>query len=114
MSPLKRYPASQSRVSSSTMARSRRKPRTPSSKRKFSTASSTRPVPATTPYRRPFGNRRVKTSNTLRRSAVPARRAARSIVSSYWSVKSAVEGTSTGSPRSAVFMTKMLPHFASV
>ena len=31
-------------------------------------------------------------------------RAACSIVSSYWSVKSAVDGTSTGSPRSAVFM----------
>jgi hypothetical protein len=49
MSPLKRYDASHRSVGSSTMFRSRRKPRTSASKRKFSTASSTRPVPATTP-----------------------------------------------------------------
>ena len=50
----------------------------------------------------------MKTSKTERRSAVPARNAACSMVSSYWSVKSAVDGTATGSPRSAVFMGTML------
>lgn len=76
------------------------------SKRKFSTASSTRPVPHTTPYRRPSGSRRVNTSNTERRWAAPLRSAACSIVSSYRSVNSAVEGTMTGSPRSAVLMSE--------
>ncbi|GAA4996715.1 hypothetical protein GCM10023335_06790 [Streptomyces siamensis] len=68
-------------------------------------------MPATTPYRRPSGSRRVKTSKTDRRSAVPAASAACSIVNSYWSVKSAVEGTFTGSPRSAVFMDGIVPPF---
>jgi hypothetical protein len=35
------------------------------------------------------GSRRANTSNTHRRSAVPSRSAADSIVSSYWSVNSA-------------------------
>ena len=38
--------------------------------------SSRRPVPATTPNRRPFESRRAKSSNTHRREAVPSRRAA--------------------------------------
>ena len=54
-------------------------------------ASTSRPVPATTPYRRPAGNRRAKTSNTQSRSAVPSAIAACSMVSSYWSVSSAVD-----------------------
>src|SRR3954447_432236 len=50
-----------------------------------------RRVPATTPYRRPVGSRRLKTSNTHGRSAEPSRSAALSIVNSYWSVSSAVD-----------------------
>ena len=68
-----------------------------SSKRKDSRASRARPVPATTPYRLPPESRRPKTSNTLRRSAVPERSAACSIVSSYWSVSKPVENTIQGS-----------------
>jgi len=83
------------------------------SKRKFSTASSTRPVPATTPYRRPSGSRRVNASKTERRCAAPLASAAWSIVNSYRSVNSAVDGTSTGSPSSAVLMTTMLPRISS-
>ena len=45
-------------------------------------ASITRPVPATTPYRRPSGSLRAKTSKTDRRCAAPLRSAACSIVSS--------------------------------
>ncbi len=48
-------------------------------------------MPATTPYRRPGGNRRPNISNTARRPAVPERSAPCTIVSSYWSVSRAVE-----------------------
>src|SRR5690606_28545195 len=48
-------------------------------------------LPARTPYRRPGGRRRVKTSNRQCRSAVPSASAAWSIVSSYRSVRSAVD-----------------------
>jgi hypothetical protein len=47
-----------------------------------------RPVPATTPYRRPSGSRRANSSNVVRRSAVPSRSAADSMVNSYLSVSS--------------------------
>ena len=63
-----------------------------SSNRNASTASIARPTPATTPYRRPSGSLRANSSKTLRRNAVFERNAARIIVSSYWSVSSAVLG----------------------
>ncbi|WP_223263886.1 hypothetical protein [Rhodococcus sp. MTM3W5.2] len=47
-------------------------------------------MPATTPYRRPAGSLRAKTSKLQRRCAEPSPSAAESIVSSYWSVSSAV------------------------
>ncbi|CPU65638.1 Uncharacterised protein [Mycobacteroides abscessus] len=51
-------------------------------KRNDDSASRTRPVPARTPYRRPGGRRRVKTSKRQCRPAVPSASAAWSIVSS--------------------------------
>ena len=45
-----------------------------------------RPVPATTPYRRPSGRCLVKISKTHLRLAVPSLSAASSIVYSYMSV----------------------------
>ncbi len=50
--------------------------------RNCSSASSNRPVPATTPYRRPYGRARANTSKTARRPAAPLRSAAVSMVSS--------------------------------
>ncbi len=52
------------------------------SKRNDSIASSARPTPATTPYLRPSGSRRGKSSKTDLRSAVPDWRAACTMVSS--------------------------------
>src|ERR1700744_2927487 len=59
-------------------------------KRNRSIASSRRPVPATTPYLRPCGRCLANTSKTALRSAAPLRSEACSMVSSYWSVSSAV------------------------
>src|SRR5271169_5691327 len=59
-------------------------------KRNRSIASSSRPVPATTPYLRPCGRCLAKTSKMALRSAAPLRSDACSMVSSYWSVSSAV------------------------
>src|SRR6185436_1268292 len=91
MSPPNRYAASHSIVVSSTNPRSRRKATSASPNRNSARASRMRRVPATTPYRRPVGSRRLKTSNTHGRSAEPSRSAALSIVNSYWSVSSAVD-----------------------
>src|SRR5215472_2135195 len=51
------------------MPASRRKSSSAGPNRKRSSASSSRPVPATTPYLRPCGRCRAKTSNTARRTA---------------------------------------------
>jgi hypothetical protein len=61
--------------------------------RNDSIASSSRPVPATTPYRRPVGSRRANVSNTQVRNADRSRSAEASMVNSYRSVSSAVDGT---------------------
>jgi hypothetical protein len=60
----------------------RRKSMSAASNRKSRTSSISRPVPATTPYRRPIGSRRANTSNTQRRPAVPSLSAALTMVSS--------------------------------
>ena len=52
-------------VASSTTRRSARKVSSSSVKRKSASASSARPTPATTPYRRPSGNRRPNSSKTV-------------------------------------------------
>ena len=56
-------------------------------------SSSSRPVPATTPYRRPSGSRRANSSNTHCRRCEPSRSADASMVSSYRSVNSAMDPT---------------------
>ncbi len=65
--------------------------------RNRSMASSSRPVPATTPYRRPCGRCRANTSKMARRWAAPLRSAACSMVSSYWSVSKAVPSSAAES-----------------
>ena len=80
--PLNLKCRNQSSVTRSTTPARSRCARSDWSKRNASIASSNRPVPATTPYRRPGGSRRAKTSNTHRRSAAPLRSAACSMVSS--------------------------------
>src|SRR5215218_3993392 len=92
MSPENWKPASQSSSRSSVRPCSRRAASSASPKRKCGSASSSRPVPARTPYRRPCGRRRANTSNTQSRWAVPSASAAATIVSSYRSVKSAGAG----------------------
>jgi len=62
---------------------------------KAAMASSSRPVPATTPKRRDPGSLRPKSSKTLRREAAPDASAPCSIVSSYMSVSSEVEAVDT-------------------
>ena len=62
---------------------------------KASMASSSRPVPATTPKRRDPGSLRPKSSKTLRLEAVPEANAPWSMVSSYMSVSSEVEAADT-------------------
>src|SRR5215217_8492443 len=89
MSPENRKSASQSRSRSSVRPWSRSAASSASPKRKCGSASSNRPVPASTPYRRPWGSRRAKVSNTQSRSAVPSARAAATMVSSYRSVSRA-------------------------
>src|SRR5450759_2469185 len=93
MSPRNRYVDSHSQVASSTIFAAVRCSSSLGPKRKRSSASSSRPVPATTPYRRPFGSRRACTSKIARIPAVPLRSAPSSIVSSYWSVNNARLGS---------------------
>jgi hypothetical protein len=80
MSPENSYVESQSSVSSGITERRNDSSEGPNRNR--DTASTTRAVPATTPYRRPAGSRRANTSNTHGRSAEPSRSAALSMVSS--------------------------------
>src|SRR5664280_2157271 len=93
MSPRNRYVDSHSQVASSTIFAAVRCSSSLGPKRKRSSASSSRPVPATTPYRRPFSSRRACTSKIARIPAVPLRSAPSSIVSSYWSVNNALQGS---------------------
>src|SRR5450759_3380878 len=93
MSPRNRYVDSHSQVASSTIFAAVRCSSSLGPKRKRSSASSSRPVPATTPYRRPFSSRRACTSKIARIPAVPLRSAPSSIVSSYWSVNNALLGS---------------------
>src|SRR5664280_2597419 len=104
MSPRNRYVDSHSQVASSTIFAAVRCSSSLGPKRKRSSASSSRPVPATTPYRRPVSSRRACTSKIARIPAVPLRSAPSSIVSSYWSVNNAL----LGSCGAAVFTARTL------
>src|SRR6266853_2114524 len=77
-------------------------------KRNRSSASSSRPVPATTPYLRPCGRCRAKTSKTALRSAAPLRSDPSSMVSSYWSVSSAVPGRAVSEPGGGWWFTRFV------
>ena len=82
MFPLKRYDSRKASVGSSTMPAPPRNSRSAGPKRNRSIASSSRPVPATTPYLRPWGRCLANTSNTALRPAAPLRSDACSMVSS--------------------------------
>ena len=82
MFPLKRYDSRKASVGSSAMPASPRNSRSAGPKRNRSRASSSRPVPATTPYLRPWGRCLANTSNTALRSAAPLRSDACTMVSS--------------------------------
>ncbi len=82
MFPLKRYDSRKASVGASTMPALPRNSRSAGLKRNRSTASSSRPVPATTPYRRPCGRCLANTSKMALRLAAPLRSEACTMVSS--------------------------------
>src|SRR5580704_15091836 len=77
-------------------------------KRNCASESSSRPVPATTPYLRPWGRCLANTSNTALRPAAPLRSDACSMVSSYWSVSSAVSSSAVPTPGGGWWFTRFV------